>query len=436
MASFASTTYDCVVCFCTLEESQILKCKNAHSMCVDCIQRNIKINQIDGALSCVYPKCKEGFEVSECHDKTFLMNIAKLAYESLENWKESATNLQKQLSLKEKVEQDVSLTQSLDVIKDCIRKEVEASMITACPNCSQAFNGFDGCLSLQCLNCLAFFCGLCLKIAPNSQESHRHITSIHEGPEGLNGYFDVPDARYHDGPGKAFKKFERQRIETRVNAILEKCAETFAGIFENVSKTIGTPEATPVSIKNEFVKKVHLITTGENDELDRLRAELESLKTDNTFLTRRLHDSQKHTRDATERVERLERRLKEYKGAYETLRKEYDRVIELFDEPQNKAVPSRDPDPKAAEVVVVKKAEVRDADPEPARVNTIVRKARWCNKGDRCGYHINFKHNTRLGKGGARPCWYLHTGDDEAMARVNPYDERVNYQRGEGGGHF
>ena len=441
MASFNSVEFKCCVCFDDLSESQVLQCPDKHSMCVSCLERSIKVNKIDGSLSCVSPNCKKQYGFSECHDKPFLISIAEKAYGSLESWRKSVTNLQEQLTIKERAEQEVSLVKSLESLEKSIRIAVEESMVTRCPKCGQAFIDFEGCLSLKCSNCSSYFCGLCLKLDKTNQESHQHITDVHEGPEGLNGFFDMHDARNTEGPGRAYKKFENLRIQDRLNGVIGECAEKFSIIFQNVSKIIGNPQVTPTSVKNMFVKKVNFITTGENDELESLCKELQTVKTVNESLKNRL-------KDATERTERLERRAKDYRDAYGTLRQEYDRVIELFDEPQNKAVPSHVPDPKAAEEVVIEKQEELDLvkaedqkvvndlvrNVEPVRGGAIVRKIRWCKKGSHCEFHNKFKLYARLGKGGAQPCWYLHTGDKESTGQINPYDERPYFRRGEGGG--
>ena len=60
-----------------------------------------------------------------------------------------------------------------------VTKIIDEILTLHCPSCEQAFEEFEGCLSLQC-SCNVFFCGLCLKNCGN--DAHAHVLGCRSRP--------------------------------------------------------------------------------------------------------------------------------------------------------------------------------------------------------------------------------------------------------------
>lgn len=86
----------------------------------------------------------------------------------------------------------------------CVITECELTL--RCPCCAAPFVDFNGCLALECANCGADFCAVCL--ADCNEDAHAHIRRFH------GNYFNMP----------LFESSHRNRRTLEVAAAVQKLA--------------------------------------------------------------------------------------------------------------------------------------------------------------------------------------------------------------------
>ena len=145
---------DVTECYCCLEEyahSITAKC-GSHSMCNDCVERNIEVLRENSEWNCKVT-CPCG---SEFDHKLF----NKRSKEMIDKYK-----------LDKATRTDSHRRFHYDVI-------VENILTLKCPKCDKAFVDFDGCLALQC-NCGTYFCGKCMEEFDSNRDAHNHVLVCH-----------------------------------------------------------------------------------------------------------------------------------------------------------------------------------------------------------------------------------------------------------------
>ena len=155
------------------------ECPKEHFICWQCFERHIQhvispdqvgkpTNDTNGNLIC---------PSFGCHEEITCLNVAKKNVPSnvfglLEKLKISfEANRIVHQALKDQADRLKKDFTSLMTIQDNdereaarLRLEVVENVLTLrCPRCKMAFLDYTGCIALECLNCKAAFCALCLE---------------------------------------------------------------------------------------------------------------------------------------------------------------------------------------------------------------------------------------------------------------------------------
>ena len=154
-----------------------------------------------------------------CHEEITLLNVAKKKFPS------KVFNLLEKLKLTFETKRIVQ--QALKDQEDRLKKEytylisiedndereaarlklevVENVLTLRCPRCKNAFIDYTDCIALECSNCNAAFCALCLKDC--GDDAHNHVTACPDNKYGDPYYVKDSD----------FKEHHRKRRQDAVN---------------------------------------------------------------------------------------------------------------------------------------------------------------------------------------------------------------------------
>ena len=119
----------------------------------------------------MYSICKSDF------NEDLLFNIKSI----LKNYVELTRNFEATIAtevIKQKIEIDMSKN-NLKNISETIMNEIRNILtnVLSCPECKHPFIDFNACLALTCASCSKHFCGICLNLCKDSQESHKCVSS-------------------------------------------------------------------------------------------------------------------------------------------------------------------------------------------------------------------------------------------------------------------
>ena len=361
------TESKCIICFDTFLPEGMLMCEQSHGECELCFLEFLKSNptNIKKNGKCAFPGCKQNV-----YSQNKIINF--LLDNSCE--KEQVIKQIQEEKLIKVTDDRPSLNETISNMIGIIRKNTIEMITSSCPHCGQvydAFNGFDGCLTLTCEICAGQFCGLCQKPARNSKEGHEHLFEQHPGL--MDGFFDSPD-------GRACKEYYKQNTTQYLIKLQEKISRLVTDIHKDTSLLVSTESYKP-DIMQMFLKTIvpdHAINT-----LSEKCINLEKT-------VQELHDKiaimVKNKEDLLEKYNKLDSLHKDFVMKYNRLKYQLERLEECpCSEPRNF-------------------------------------KTSACKNGSTCNWHNKYLENIgRGGGGGFVKCKYLHTNDRPGY--INPYDD-------------
>lgn len=211
VSSAAEETGRCETCFDAVTKSKGVTCSKGHFQCDTCVdmcvasQSDTKSESFDvnlwkqnkGRVSCPFiaPEASAAAEARDpgrCGYRFSDLTIARHVYPS--TWKIYRRSRNEYVSRAERRKTETQIAgfvsfeisrlaemSELDRMVDRLYRNItEDVMILKCP-CGAAFADFDGCLALKCASCGGYFCALCLRKCPNSNEAHSHVAECGEG---------------------------------------------------------------------------------------------------------------------------------------------------------------------------------------------------------------------------------------------------------------
>lgn len=141
---------------------------------------------------------------------------------------------------------------------------IDHLFILKCPKCSNSFDTFTGCFSLQCCNCNTNFCAWCLEYnTDNSDECHHHVLQCNRSM--------VTDSYY--GTIKQFEVSNKERIKNHLNSI--KNEELFIEIIVRLKTQLSEYKLVYDPLSGEIVDeqfiKIRDIKNEIADEIDGIK---------------------------------------------------------------------------------------------------------------------------------------------------------------------
>jgi hypothetical protein len=207
---------DCIVCY--EEQSGMIKCCNNHNMCLTCIASYLKSKISIEEIQDVFKDetlmfCMAG---KNCSQTISLYQIIKLCSEDLFNdlyfqWKRCSNILIEYSIIKEQENIKIHNAHEKELFD---KTQTVIDMLSAkCPGCSQVFDNFTGCFSLQCFKCSCYFCGWCLNFHTKSnQDTHRHVRTCQYNKRKGDYYGEISD----------FQEMLSLQIMKKINKLVEQ----------------------------------------------------------------------------------------------------------------------------------------------------------------------------------------------------------------------
>lgn len=185
MAAEAVPTMLCMVCYDPFQSDDVLRCKQGHSLCRECLENSLKNLPTEEKivnLKCIFPECLEDIST----DPRIVMILAHTVSKSKSRF-DAASFAEKRLNELEKALAELRMTRAQDPeeVKHITVMAIQKIQTLKCPCCDIAFYDFTGCLALRCGNCGTHFCCVCFAdygiIAnPDAQDPvHKHIQKEH-----------------------------------------------------------------------------------------------------------------------------------------------------------------------------------------------------------------------------------------------------------------
>jgi hypothetical protein len=360
------TESKCIICFDTFPPEGMLMCEQGHGECKSCFLRFIKSNptNIKKNGKCAFPECNHNL-YSQDEIINFLLDNS--------SEKEQVIKQIQEEKLKKDTDDKPSLNKTISEMVGIIRKNTIEMITSSCPHCGQvydAFNGFDGCLTLTCEICAGQFCGLCQKPAMNSKEGHNHLEEEHPGL--MDGFFDSPD-------GRACKEYYKQKTTQYLIKLQEKISSAVTDIHEDTELLVSTESYKP-NIKQMFLKIIapdHAINT----------------------LSAKCINLEKTAQELHDKLIMMVRENEIFHENYDKLYSLHEKFVKKYNRLNDKL------------------DECSCSYSEPRLF-----KSQACKYGSNCNWHNKYVENIGRG-GGFLKCKYLHTNDFPGYK--NPYDNPV-----------
>lgn len=266
----------CLICYeINIKEKENLCCECCHEIiCGECLFQHLENNNKVAEdvkkifydkdllqLKCVNPLCKDGFfsvqNIFEQLNDTLNHKIYKKLYQCQKiGWEGHV--LSSIASSTTPPFHSLSEDKQIEVISNEI---IEKCFILSCPNCTQAFESFDGCFVLRCNRCKVYFCAWCLEYNNfNNDKSHKHVSgckfNIKKGDVfNLFEIFEMNNVNHIMRKVYTFFK-ENKKYHDKYLKIMEKLKPTFEmyNISFNESGNLFLTSNPSVGKKNKYSK--------------------------------------------------------------------------------------------------------------------------------------------------------------------------------------
>lgn len=290
----------CVVCFEEInerdEEMNPDNLKNIFScgicekkVCIDCLIDNLNsklgmneikksFNEKRNGLHCFLNQneCEGIFTIqlltkklSEDHFNRFYEQWSRCLKMMIEN---DTIEEQKKIERmrREEEEKKSQLEKKVDFLIDHL-------FILKCPKCSNSFDTFTGCFSLQCCNCNTNFCAWCLEYCTdNTDECHHHVLHCHKSM--------VSDSYY--GTIKQFESSNKERIKNHLNSM--KHDELFIEIVDRLKTQLSEYKLDYDPLTGELVDEQFLKIRNIKNEIAEEVERMKEYQIDLTFLQQQM----------------------------------------------------------------------------------------------------------------------------------------------------